>query len=133
MPCALVEVIESIPAIVLNWRSRGVATEEAIVSGLPPGRLAVICRVGKSTFGRSETGSPRKAKRPNPRIPSMTRVVMTGRRMNGSEMLMRYPLSHRAEVHFRRRRLRRGIIRAGFPRPVGTRRADRLGVDLRSR
>jgi hypothetical protein len=42
---------------VLNCFSSGVATEAAIVSGLAPGRLAVICSVGKSTFGKSLTGS----------------------------------------------------------------------------
>ncbi len=45
-PSELVEVIDSRPAMVENWRSRGVATEEAIVSGLAPGRLAETCRVG---------------------------------------------------------------------------------------
>ena len=39
-PSALVEVIESMPAMVENCFSSGVATEEAIVSGLAPGRLA---------------------------------------------------------------------------------------------
>src|SRR5437762_13039573 len=56
-PSALVDVIESIPAIVLNCRSSGVATAEAIVSGVAPGRLAMTWIVGKSTFGRSLTGS----------------------------------------------------------------------------
>ena len=54
-----VELIESSPAMVENWRSSGVATEEAMVSGLAPGRAAVTWIVGKSTFGRSETGSSR--------------------------------------------------------------------------
>ena len=56
-PSALVEVIESMPAMVLNCRSSGVATAEAIVSGLAPGRLAMTWIVGKSTLGRSLTGS----------------------------------------------------------------------------
>src|SRR2546427_6880680 len=56
-PSALVDVIESMPAIVLNWRSSGVATAEAIVSGVAPGRFAMTWIVGKSTFGRALTGS----------------------------------------------------------------------------
>jgi hypothetical protein len=55
----LVDVIESRPAIVENCFSRGVATAAAIVSGLAPGRFADTCRVGKSTLGRSLTGSSR--------------------------------------------------------------------------
>ena len=55
-PSALVEVIESMPAIVVNCRSSGVATAEAIVSGLAPGSAADTWMVGKSTFGRSFTG-----------------------------------------------------------------------------
>jgi hypothetical protein len=55
-PSALVEVMLSIPAMVENWRSSGVATAAAIVSGLAPGKLALTCIVGKSTFGRSLTG-----------------------------------------------------------------------------
>ena len=41
VPSALVEVMESRPAMVENCFSSGVATEEAMVSGLAPGRLAV--------------------------------------------------------------------------------------------
>ena len=55
-PSALVEVMESRPAMVENCLSSGVATAEAMVSGLAPGRLAVTWMVGKSTLGRSLTG-----------------------------------------------------------------------------
>jgi hypothetical protein len=55
----LTEVIDSRPAIIENWFSSGVATDDAIVSGLAPGSCAVTSRVGKSTFGRSLTGSDR--------------------------------------------------------------------------
>ena len=58
-PRALVEVIDVMPDIVENCRSNGVATEEAMVSGLAPARLALTERVGKSTLGRSLTGSSR--------------------------------------------------------------------------
>ncbi len=56
-PTEFVDVIESMPAMVENCFSIGVATEEAIVSGLAPGRDALTKIVGKSTFGRSLTGS----------------------------------------------------------------------------
>ncbi len=55
-PSALDDVIESMPAMVENCRSSGVATADAMVSGLAPGRLAVTWMVGKSTLGRSLTG-----------------------------------------------------------------------------
>ena len=59
LPSEFEEVIELSPAIVENWFSSGVATAAAMVSGLAPGRLAVTSSVGKSTFGRSLTGSAR--------------------------------------------------------------------------
>ena len=54
-----VEVMLSMPAMVENCFSSGVATVAAIVAGLAPGRIAVTLMVGKSTFGRSLTGSLR--------------------------------------------------------------------------
>ena len=59
VPSPLVEVMESKPAMVENCFSRGVATEEAMVSGMAPGRVAVTRMVGKSTLGRSLTGNCR--------------------------------------------------------------------------
>ena len=59
VPSELIEVIDSRPAIVENWFSSGVATADAMVSGLAPGRAAVTSSVGKSTLGRSLTGSER--------------------------------------------------------------------------
>jgi hypothetical protein len=59
LPSELVDVIESMPAMVENCCSSGVATAEAIVSGVAPGRLALTTMVGKSMFGRSLTGSIR--------------------------------------------------------------------------
>ena len=44
------------PAMRPNWRSSGVATAEAIVSGLAPGRLAGPEIVGNSTCGSGDTG-----------------------------------------------------------------------------
>ncbi len=59
LPSALVEVIESMPAMVENCFSSGVATAEAMVSGLAPGSDAVTWMVGKSMLGRSLTGRSR--------------------------------------------------------------------------
>ena len=53
----LIEVIESSAGIVENCFSSGVATAEAIVSGDAPGSCAVTWMVGKSTFGKSDTGN----------------------------------------------------------------------------
>ncbi|GJE36113.1 hypothetical protein KHHGKMAE_0160 [Methylobacterium persicinum] len=49
IPRELVEVIWDTPGICENCRSRGCATDEAIVSGLAPGSCAVTWMVGKST------------------------------------------------------------------------------------
>ena len=46
MPRLLDEVISVTPAMRPNWRSSGVATEAAMVSGLAPGRLALTEMVG---------------------------------------------------------------------------------------
>jgi hypothetical protein len=40
-PSELTEVIWLMPGMSENWRSSGVATFEAMVSGLAPGRLAL--------------------------------------------------------------------------------------------
>ena len=58
-PCALVEVMLSMPEIVENCFSSGVATAAAIVSGLAPGSDALTWIVGKSTLGRLLIGSRR--------------------------------------------------------------------------
>ena len=46
VPCPLLEIMESSPAMVVNCRSSGVATADAMVSGLAPGRLADTVIVG---------------------------------------------------------------------------------------
>src|SRR5690348_3116589 len=91
LPMALVEVIESSPAMVVNCFSSGVATAEAMVSGLAPGRLAETVMVGKSTLGRSLTARSRYATKPNSRMASMIRLVITGRRMKSSATLIAIP------------------------------------------
>ena len=64
------------------------ATDEAMVSGLAPGRLALTTMAGKSTLGSGATGS-----RPNDRVPAssnarVSSVVATGRRMKGVDRLI---------------------------------------------
>src|SRR5215472_3786336 len=87
LPRPLEEVICVTPAIRPNWRSRGVATEEAIVSGLAPGRPEPTEIVGKSTCGRGATGKKRNATTPESRIAAVINDVATGRRMKGAEKL----------------------------------------------
>src|SRR5579862_2114096 len=107
-----VDVMLSMPAIVENDFSSGVATVAAIVCGLVPGRTAVTVMVGKSTFGRSLTGSWFRATMPKTRMPIMTRVVMTGRLMKSVVKFMRsfrgvHGPAHRGHEHgFRQRTLR---------------------------
>src|SRR5215831_529173 len=67
-PRALVDVIWVTPEICANWRSNGVETEDAIVSGLAPGRVAETRMVGKSTWGSWEIGSAGYEIRPASRI-----------------------------------------------------------------
>ncbi len=88
LPRTFVEVIESMPAIVENCFSNGVATDDAMVSGLAPGSDAFTWMVGKSTFGRSLTGKSLYAKTPKMTIAAMTNVVMMGRLMNPPEIVI---------------------------------------------
>ena len=57
VPSPLVEFIEARPGIAANCCSSGVATDEAMVSGLAPGRVADTVMVGKSTLGSAATGN----------------------------------------------------------------------------
>jgi hypothetical protein len=86
-PRLLEDVICVTPAMRPNCRSRGVATAEAMVSGLAPGRLAPTLIVGKSTWGKGETGRIRKATTPERKIAMVMSVVATGLRMKGAEKL----------------------------------------------
>ncbi|MNS99426.1 hypothetical protein D3C72_1338280 [compost metagenome] len=56
-PRALVEVISAMPGMALNCTSSGVATDEAMVSGLAPGSRALTWTVGTSASGSGATGS----------------------------------------------------------------------------
>src|SRR5271157_5619019 len=89
VPRLLDDVISVTPAILPNWRSRGVATEEAMISGLAPGKPAPTEIVGKSTCGSGDTGNSRKATAPASAMAAVRRVVATGRRINGEERLIR--------------------------------------------
>src|SRR5580704_8367097 len=46
LPMLLADVISSMPAIVVNCRSSGLAVDDAIVTGSPPGRLVFTLTVG---------------------------------------------------------------------------------------
>src|SRR5258708_5341878 len=88
VPSAFVEVICDRPEICANCVSSGVATEEAMVSGLAPGNDADTEIVGKSTCGSGATGSSGNTTRPTRKIPPINSEVAIGLRTNGSEMLM---------------------------------------------
>src|SRR5215831_13858136 len=87
-PSELDDVICVTPAMRPNCRSSGVATDDAIVSGLPPGRLAETLIVGKSTCGSGETGNKVNASTPAIAMAMLNSDVATGRLINGAEMLI---------------------------------------------
>jgi len=68
-----------------RWRSSGVATLVAMVSGLAPGIWAWTDMVGKSTSGSGETGSSRKAATPAIAHPGGQQRCGTGRVIKGVE------------------------------------------------
>src|SRR6185295_2424604 len=84
-PSEFTDVICDSPEIVENWFSSGVATDAPIVSGLAPGNDAETSSVGKSTLGRSLTGSARYATVPNKAMAAMRRLVAMGRLIKPSE------------------------------------------------
>src|ERR1043165_6115776 len=87
-PSVLPEVISVTPAMRVNCRSSGAATEVAMVSGLAPGRYAETLIVGNSTSGRAATGIYRKANIPTSVMPTVNNVVATGRWMQVTEIFM---------------------------------------------
>src|SRR4051812_4020994 len=87
-PCELLDDSSLTPAMVPRARSSGVATLEAIVSGLAPGRLAETKMTGKSTCGSGDTANSVNATAPASTIERFSSVVATGRRMNGDDTLM---------------------------------------------
>ena len=89
VPSVLDEVISVTPAMWPNCRSRGVATEDAMMSGLAPGSEAATVMVGKSTCGRGDTGSTVNAIAPAIATATVSSVVATGRSMKIRDGFMR--------------------------------------------
>ncbi len=88
-PSALDDVISVTEAIRPNCRSSGVATEEAMISGLAPGKR---CR---DRYGRKiDLRKRRNRKKPEgnsarqARLPTVSRVVAMGLFIKGDERLM---------------------------------------------
>ena len=79
LPSELADVISVTPAMWPNWRSSGVATDDAMISALAPGKLALTEIVGKSTCGNGATGSTLNAMTPAITTPAVSSVVATGR------------------------------------------------------
>ncbi len=87
-PSWLTEVIWLMPAMRPNWRSSGVATAEAMVSGLAPGSPAPTEMTGNSTCGRGATGRKLKANAPAISSAAASNDVPMGRLINGAEIFM---------------------------------------------
>src|SRR5258708_4273495 len=87
-PSCLVEVIWFMPAMRPNCRSSGVATADAIVSGLAPGKPADTEMTGNSTCGRGATGRNLNANAPESSSAAASNEVPTGRLMKGAEIFM---------------------------------------------
>src|ERR1700760_2526499 len=88
-PTLLLEVMSSTSAIAPRWRSSGVATELAMTSGLAPGSDALTKIAGASILGSGATGRSPNATTPHRAMPSVNRVVATGRLMKGAEIFTR--------------------------------------------
>src|SRR5260370_1136679 len=111
-PRPLEEVICVTPAMRLNWRSSGVATAEAMVSGLAPGRPAPTPRVGKSTWGSGATGKKPNATTPERKMAMVISDVARGGRMKGAEKLEKNSLTNLRAPALRwdcRREMRIGV------------------------
>ncbi|MNR15715.1 hypothetical protein D3C85_1322700 [compost metagenome] len=77
-PSALLEVIWVTPGMALNCTSRGVATDDAMVSGLAPGSCAATWMVGNSASGSGAMGRRGKAIAPSSTKAKVRRMVATG-------------------------------------------------------
>src|SRR5271156_4149730 len=88
LPKVLIDVICDRPAIWANCRSRGAATDDAIVVGSAPGRAAPTETVGKSTLGSAASGSWLNPMMPASRIAAMISEVAIGRSMKVLEKLI---------------------------------------------
>ena len=87
-PMLLVDVISVTPAMRVNCFSSGVATDEAMVSGLAPGSCADTEMVGKSTCGSGDTGRERNEIMPDKATAAVRSAVPTGLWMKGADTLM---------------------------------------------
>src|SRR5215470_6369416 len=87
-PNWLVDVIWLMPAIRPNWRSRGVATADAMVVGFAPGSPAETEITGNSTCGSGATGRRLKARMPESSSAAASSEVPIGRLINGAEIFM---------------------------------------------
>src|SRR6202158_2229566 len=87
-PSRLDEVIWFIPAMRPNCRSSGVATADAIVSGLAPGKPADTEMTGNSTCGSGATGRNLNASAPESSSAAASNEGPTGRLMKEAEIFM---------------------------------------------
>src|SRR5208337_1919296 len=99
-PRLLDEVISVTDAMRVNWRSSGVATDEAMVSGLAPGKPADTETVGKSTWGSGDTGRSRKATAPAKVMEMRRRGVAAAVGIKGSEI----PIARQSRKNFKRQK-----------------------------
>src|ERR1700759_3069432 len=86
LPTLLREGMSSTSGMAPRCRSRGVATELAMTSGLAPGSDAVTKIAGASILGRGATGRSPKAAMPHKAAPNVNRIVATALRIRGPEM-----------------------------------------------
>src|SRR5690349_18804766 len=87
-PKPLDDVISVTPAMRPKFLSRGVATADAITSGLAPGKLALTLIVGYSTWGTGATGRNINAIPPASASAKVSNDVAMGRLMNGVDKLI---------------------------------------------
>src|SRR5262249_6749994 len=113
-PSVLVDVIWVTPEICPNRRSSGCATVAAMTSGLAPGNCACTEMVGKSTCGSGATGSSGNATSPTIASAAISSEVAIGRRMKGSEMLMKPGPDSGGLARTVRRRFRLGRLGLGI-------------------
>ena len=87
VPTELRDVISVTPAIVPRLRSSGIATDDAMTSGLAPGIFAVTEMMGTSSWGSGATDNSECPSHPARTTATHTSVVATGRTMKTPEML----------------------------------------------
>ncbi|MNQ92065.1 hypothetical protein D3C85_1074730 [compost metagenome] len=87
------------PAIAPKDRSSGVATVDAMTSGLAPGKLAWTTITGKSICGKGDTGNRPKLTPPSSMIAKLNSMVATGRLMKGPERFMAVLPTPDAQAH----------------------------------